>query len=198
MLQHRCGEVQVSSRQHGSNAWLHNNSTSCPLGLYDALIYLALRLFKLSEPWLKMMSGNNDNFDLSKGMAWPEIVATNILVNVINCSSKHWHYNPSLYHIQSNIPSRLLPTLPSTSSSSFSNTSHCITYWKGLRWLVADSLNHLAHYLLASKLDTLLTSGRVTRLIEVRMLKCLVIRNLMVFGLNDLHATRSKILWGWG
>ena len=74
--------------------------TSCPPGLYDALIYLALRLFKLSEPWLKMMSGNNDNFDLSKGMAWPEIVATNILVNVINCSSKHWHYNPSLYHNQ--------------------------------------------------------------------------------------------------
>ena len=35
---------------------------------------------------------------------------------------------------------------------------------------MADSLNHLAHYLLASKLDTLLTSGRVTRLIEVRML----------------------------
>ena len=38
---------------------------------------------------------------------------------------------------------------------------------------MADSLNHLAHYLLASKLDTLLTSGRVTRLIEVRILKYL-------------------------
>ena len=37
----------------------------------------------------------------------------------------------------------------------------------GLRWLVADSLNHVAHFMLASKLDTLLTSGRVTRLIEV-------------------------------
>ena len=52
--------------------------------MYDALIYLALRLFKLSEPWLKMMSGNNDNFDLSKGMAWPEIVAFSILMIVIN------------------------------------------------------------------------------------------------------------------
>ena len=40
----------------------------------------------------------------------------------------------------------------------------------GLRWLVADSLNHLAQFMLASKLDTLLTSGRVTRLIEVRIL----------------------------
>ena len=35
---------------------------------------------------------------------------------------------------------------------------------------MADSLNHLAHFMLASKLDTLLTSGRVTRLIEARML----------------------------
>jgi len=80
----------------GSNpfppATLGPSHTCSVVGLYDALIYLALRLFKLSEPWLKMMSG--------------------------------------------------------------------------LRWLVADSLNHLAHYLLASKLDTLLTSGRVTRLIE--------------------------------
>merc|ERR1712107_688871 len=73
-------------------ATLGPSHTCSVVGLYDALIYLALRLFKLSEPWLKMMSG--------------------------------------------------------------------------LRWLVADSLNHLAHYLLASKLDTLLTSGRVTRLIE--------------------------------
>jgi len=61
-------------------------------GLYDTLMYLALRLFKLTEPWLKLISG--------------------------------------------------------------------------LRWLVADSLNHVAHFMLASKLDTLLTSGRVTRLIE--------------------------------
>ena len=53
--------------------------------------------------------------------------------------------------------------------------------------MLADSLNHLAHYLLASKLDTLLTSGRVTRLIEVRILKYLVIRNLLVFSLNGLR-----------
>ena len=171
MLQHRCGEVQVSSRQHGSNAWLHNNSTSCPIGLYDALIYLALRLFKLSEPWLKMMSGNNDNFDLSKGMAWPEIVATNILVNVINCSSKHWHYNPSLYHNQIFLHA-CFPHYHQHRRRHFQKP-HWLTYWKGLRWLMADSLNHLAHYLLASKLDTLLTSGRVTRLIEVRILKYL-------------------------
>ena len=190
MLQHRCGEVQVSSRQHGSNAWLHNNLTSCPIGLYDALIYLALRLFKLSEPWLKMMSGNNDNFDLSKGMAWPEIMAIYILMN------KQWHYNPSLHH--NKIFLHACSQHYHQHRHRHFQTPHWITYWKGLRWLMADSLNHLAHYLLASKLDTLLTSGRVTRLIEVRMLKCLVIRNLMVFGLNDLHATRSKILWGWG
>ena len=27
------------------------------IGLYDALVYLALRLFKLTEPWLKIISG---------------------------------------------------------------------------------------------------------------------------------------------
>ena len=31
-----------------------------------------------------MMSGNNDNCDLSKGVAWPEIVAFSILMIVIN------------------------------------------------------------------------------------------------------------------
>ena len=28
-------------------------------GLYDTLMYLALRLFKLTEPWLKLISGKN-------------------------------------------------------------------------------------------------------------------------------------------
>merc|ERR550525_1678803 len=36
-----------------------------------------------------------------------------------------------------------------------------------LRWLVADSLNHLLHFLLASKLDKMLNSGRVAYLISV-------------------------------
>jgi len=73
-------------------ATLGPSHTCSVTGLYDSLMYLALRLFKLTEPWLKLISG--------------------------------------------------------------------------LRWLVADSLNHLAQFMLASKLDTLLTSGRVTRLIE--------------------------------
>jgi len=36
-----------------------------------------------------------------------------------------------------------------------------------LRWLLVDSVNHLVHYLIASKLDTVLTSGRVAHLIGI-------------------------------
>merc|ERR1712062_670347 len=36
-----------------------------------------------------------------------------------------------------------------------------------LSWLLADSLNHLLHFLLASKLDKMLNSGRVAYLISV-------------------------------
>jgi len=35
----------------------------------------------------------------------------------------------------------------------------------GLRWLVADSFNHFIHYLLATKMDVLLNSGRISHLI---------------------------------
>lgn len=67
--------------------------TSSVSGLYDTLLYLSLRLFRLSEPWLRLLAG--------------------------------------------------------------------------LRWLVADSVNHIVHYLLSSKLDSLLNSGRVTYIIGV-------------------------------
>jgi len=36
-----------------------------------------------------------------------------------------------------------------------------------LRWILADSVNHLVHYLIASKLDNVLTSGRVAHLIGI-------------------------------
>jgi len=63
------------------------------VGLYDTLLYLGLRLLKLSEPWLRLLSG--------------------------------------------------------------------------LRWIAADSVNHVVHYLLATKLDSLLNSGRVAHIISV-------------------------------
>ena len=45
---------------------------------------------------------------------------------------------------------------------------HCsLQLIASLRWLLADSLNHLLHFLLASKLDKMLNSGRVAYLITV-------------------------------
>ena len=45
---------------------------------------------------------------------------------------------------------------------------HCsLQLIASLRWLLADSLNHLLHFLLASKLDKMLNSGRVAYLISV-------------------------------
>ena len=45
---------------------------------------------------------------------------------------------------------------------------HCwLQFIASLRWLLADSLNHLLHFLLASKLDKMLNSGRVAYLISV-------------------------------
>lgn len=68
-------------------------SQTCTVqGLYDTLFYLALRVARLSDPWLRLLSG--------------------------------------------------------------------------LRLVVGESLNHLIHHLLATKLESLLTSGRVTHLIE--------------------------------
>ena len=42
-----------------------------------------------------------------------------------------------------------------------------LQFISSLRWLLADSLNHLLHFLLASKLDKMLNSGRVAYLISV-------------------------------
>lgn len=73
-------------------ATLGPSNTCTVTGLYDSLQYLSLRLFGLSQAWLRLLAG--------------------------------------------------------------------------CRWVLADSFNHLVHYLLASKLDSLLTSGRVCRLVE--------------------------------
>ena len=43
---------------------------------------------------------------------------------------------------------------------------HWLRLLASVRWLVSDSVHHLVHYLIASKLDSLLTSGRVTHLIS--------------------------------
>lgn len=80
---------------HGlfKTATLGPTQTCSITGLYDTILYLGLRLFKLSEPWLRILTG--------------------------------------------------------------------------LRWLTADSFNHLVHYLLSSKLNSLLNSGRVAHIISV-------------------------------
>ena len=44
---------------------------------------------------------------------------------------------------------------------------YIIRLLSSIRWLVADSFNHIIHYLLASKLDKLLNSGRIAHLIAV-------------------------------
>ena len=48
---------------------------------------------------------------------------------------------------------------------------HLPDFWlqllASLRWLVADSLNHFIHFLLANKLDKMLNSGRVAYIISV-------------------------------
>merc|ERR1719317_1312219 len=78
--------------EHGlfKSATLGPTLTCSITGLYDTLLYLSLRLFRLSEPWLRILTG--------------------------------------------------------------------------LRWIVADSVNHLVHYLLSSKIDSLLNSGRVAHI----------------------------------
>ena len=80
---------------HGlfKTASLGPTQTCSITGLYDTILYLGLRLFKLSEPWLRILTG--------------------------------------------------------------------------LRWITADSFNHLVHYLLSSKLNSLLNSGRVAHIISV-------------------------------
>lgn len=80
---------------HGlfKTATLGPTQTCSITGLYDTILYLGLRLFKLSEPWLRILTG--------------------------------------------------------------------------LRWLTVDSFNHLVHYLLSSKLNSLLNSGRVAHIISV-------------------------------
>jgi len=81
--------------EHGlfKSATLGPTLTCSITGLYDTLLYLSLRLFRLSEPWLRILTG--------------------------------------------------------------------------LRWIVADSVNHLVHYLLSSKIDSLLNSGRVANILGV-------------------------------
>jgi len=81
--------------EHGlfKSATLGPTLTCSITGLYDTLLYLSLRLFRLSEPWLRILTG--------------------------------------------------------------------------LRWIVADSVNHLVHYLLSSKIDSLLNSGRVAHILGV-------------------------------
>jgi len=74
-------------------ATLGPTQTCSITGLYDTLLYLSLRLFKLSEPWLRLLTG--------------------------------------------------------------------------LKWITADSINHIVHYLLSSKLDSLLNSGRVAHILSV-------------------------------
>lgn len=98
------GECEAGEREHplyGDNFSAHapfppatlGPTQACSVtGLYDTLLYLALRLARLSDPWLRLLSG--------------------------------------------------------------------------LRLVVGESFNHLVHHLLASKLELLLTSGRVTHLIE--------------------------------
>merc|ERR1719244_269537 len=93
MKQHPIYQDNFSSVVPFKNATLGPSQTCSVHGIYDTFLYLGLRLFNLSEPWQRMVSG--------------------------------------------------------------------------LRWLVADSFNHLVHYLLASKVDTLLNSGRVSHLIGV-------------------------------
>jgi len=80
---------------HGlfKSATLGPTQTCSIVGLYDTILFLGLRLFKLSEPWLRLLTG--------------------------------------------------------------------------LRWIVADSLNHVVHYLLSSKLDDMINSGRVAHIISV-------------------------------
>eukprot|EP00092_Neocalanus_flemingeri_P010563 GFUD01011379.1.p1 GENE.GFUD01011379.1~~GFUD01011379.1.p1 ORF type:complete len:908 (-),score=173.35 GFUD01011379.1:129-2510(-) len=80
---------------HGlfKTAALGPTQTCSIVGLYDSILYLGVRLFKLSEPWLKLLTG--------------------------------------------------------------------------LRWIIADSLNHLVHYMLSSKLDDMINSGRVAHIVSV-------------------------------
>ena len=80
---------------HGlfKTAALGPTQTCSIVGLYDTILYLGLRLFKLSEPWLRLLTG--------------------------------------------------------------------------LRWIIADSFNHIVHYLLSSKLDELLNCGRVAHIVSV-------------------------------
>ena len=45
--------------------------------------------------------------------------------------------------------------------------SSWLQFISSLRWLLADSINHGVHFLVASKLDKMLNSGRVAYIISV-------------------------------
>ena len=73
-------------------------------------------------------------------------------------------YEPSLQALVSGLYDLLLHSMTRLLAP------HCRAWLRlatALRWLVGDCFNAVVHHLVAAKLDTLLTSGRVAHLLTV-------------------------------
>ena len=83
------------------------------------------------------------------------------------CAGERVHNSACLGPTQQCSVSGLYDTLVYTGMRLCRLSEPLLRLLASLRWLVADSFNHLTHYLLATRLDTVLTSGRVSHLVSL-------------------------------